>query len=181
MKNEFSSDIFSGMLGELNDSALYDTLGALCAGQVINGYRKSSDNEPDTELFIYDLDRDGTDDLGIEVKTEGTGRQFNLLYIPENSIDGNWRVDVDEALGADTKGEYYDSVKFCFPLKSVSVSITPPAAGTVVESDIYWNQTNTPEAEPLPKGQLIHEDIFAWWVADLEKSEPFTGTIEEGK
>ena len=180
-KGAYTSDVFSDMLFELKGSTLWDTMEALCAGQVINGYRKLSDSEPGTELFIYDIDRDGTDDMGIAVKTEGTDRLFYLIHVSGNSIDGNWSVDVDEALGEDMSDEYYDSLEFCFPLKSVSVTVAPPAAGTVIESDVYWNQTNRPEARPLPKGQLIHEDIFAWWTADLEKSGPFTGTFEEGK
>ena len=177
----FEGEVFEGMLGQLDDSILYDTLNALCEKQMISAAGDGSVSGSDAETIWFDLDKDGTADLGITAGKGDDGKVWNMEYTPDNSISGDWCIDVDEALGDDMTDGYYDSLRIKFPIKHISIEVDPPVSGITVESDEFWNQTNAPSARPADTEQYVSKDIFAWWTADTERSEPFSGTITKGE
>lgn len=177
----FEGEVFEGMLGQLDDSTLYDTLHALYANQIITAAAHGTISGSDAETFWFDLDKDGTADLGITAVNRDDEKVWNMEYTPDNSISGDWYIDVDEALGDDMTDGYYDSLRIGFPIRYISIEVEPPVCGSTVESDEFWNQTNPPSARPASTENYVSEDILAWWTTDTERSEPFSGTITKGE
>lgn len=51
----FQSHFFEGTLGELEDSALLDTLEALCSAGMIDRAAVLADDDPTAKTYLYDL------------------------------------------------------------------------------------------------------------------------------